>query len=345
MEATGYFPQCLQRFARFFVDEIRAQPGRANVMLRCLLASAIVITVSMALQVPFLALSLLAVSYVTQSNVVKTRLIGVVFMVGVTLAVGVAILVLELTYDYPILRILLSAALFLLSVYMMRVAKIGAAFFVVGIVVIYFQSFVDLTDQAEALVRIALWLWVAVNYPIAITLLINTVCLPAEPVRQLKDAMLGQLAEVDAGLAYIEGGARGVGSPDARDVENGTLTLQRLLQFSTMRDANYRRRQAFHLARVATVSRLYAAAAHLPESTANIPAGVPPALGGACERFAHAIRTGERFTVPERLTNIVDLGMPGAVEETREALLAFASRSAAPDSTETEQEKTAFSCP
>ena len=33
---------------------------------------------------------------------------------------------------------------------MMWVAKIGAAFFLVGIIVIYVQSFVDMTDKAEA---------------------------------------------------------------------------------------------------------------------------------------------------------------------------------------------------
>ena len=329
----------LWRFSRFLVDENRAQPGRVNVMLRCLFASAIVITVSMTLQVPFLALSLLVVFYVTQSNVVMTRAVGIVFMIGVTLAVGAAILVLKLTYDYPLLRILLAAALFFISAYMMRVAKIGAAFLLVGIVVIYFQSFVDLTDQAEALVRIALWLWVAVNYAIAITLLINTLCLPAEPVQQLEEAMIGQLMAAHSALARLEREGRGVAGLDARAVQNGTLTLQRLLRYSTMRDAHYRRRQAFHLARVTTVSRLYAATAHLPESTADIPAGVLAALRDACERLVLAIRTGERFTVPERLTNVADHGMPGTLQQMREAFIAFASRSAAPDSAETEQEK------
>ncbi|WP_321932084.1 FUSC family protein [Paraburkholderia guartelaensis] len=342
MGEIGYFPLSLRRFARFLGDELRGHPGRANVMLRCVLASAIVITVSMTLQVPFLGLSLLAVFYVTQSNVVMTRLIGVVFLIGVTLAVGGAIFVLKLTYDYPLSRILLSAALFLLSAYMMRVAKIGAAFLLVGVIVIYFQSFVDLTDHAEALVRIALWLWVAMNYAIGITLLINTLCLPAEPVQQLKDAMLGQLAAVDTSLADLERGTWGVGSPGAREVQSGTLTLQRLLRFSTMRDADYRRRQAFHLARVTAVSRLHAASAHLPGSTADIPAGVLSCLRGACGRLGHAIRTGERFTVPKRLADDADESMPGALHQMREALYAIANRSAEPDSTETELEKQRF---
>lgn len=346
MEATGYLPQSLRQFARFLGDENRAQPGRGNVMRRCVLASAIVMTVSMALQVPFLALSLLTVFYVTQSNVVMTRLVGVVFLIGVTLAVGGAILVLKLTYDYPLLRILLSAALFLLSAYMMRVAKIGAAFFLVGIVVIYFQSFVDRTDHAETLVRLALWLWVAINYAIAITLLINTLCLPAEPVQQLEDAMLGQIAAVDASLADLEGhDVPGAVRPDARQVQSGTLTLQRLLRFCTMRDADYRRRQAFHLALVTTVSRLHSASAHLPESMADMPAGVLPSLRGACERLHHAIQSGGRFIMPELLTNVADDAMPGALREMQEALHAFANRSSAPDSTETKQERQRFFVP
>ncbi|MGU7775129.1 FUSC family protein [Burkholderia sp. MR1-5-21] len=345
MALTGNLPQRLRRLACFLRDELRINPGRPNVMLRCVLASAIVITVSMALQVPLLALSLLIVFYVTQSNVVMTRLVGVVFMIGVTLAVGGAILVLELTYDDPLPRILLSAALFFLSAYMMRVAKIGAAFLVVGIVIIYFQSFVDLTDHAEALVRIALWVWVAANYPIAITLLINTVCLPVEPVQQLESAMLGQLVVVDAGLADLEHGKQRTGGLNARAVQCGTLTLQRLLRFSTMRDLDYRRRQAFHLARVTTVSRLYAATANLPESAADVPAGVLSALRGACAQLGRVVRTGERFTEPALLADVAHDGLPGGLHQMREALHAFADRSAAPESTETKREQERFLVP
>jgi multidrug resistance protein MdtO len=345
MALTDTLPQRLRRLACFLRHEMRANPGRANVMLRCVLASAIVLTVSMTLQVPLLALSLLVVIFVTQSNVVMTRLVGIVFMIGVTLAVGAAILVLKLTYDDPLLRILLSSALFFLSVFMMRVAKIGAAFFVVGITVIYVQSFVDLTDHAEALVRITLWLWVAINYAIAITLVINTLFLPAEPVRQLENAMLGQLAAVDAGLANLEHGAQSTGSLDALEVQNGTLTLQRLLRFSTMRDADYRRHQALHLARVTTVSRLYAATANLPASAADVPAGVLSALRGACAQLGRVVRTGERFTAPALLADVAHEGLPGALRQMRDALCAFADRSAAPESTETKQEKDRFLVP
>ena len=335
----------LQRFAGFIGGEIRPYPGRLNVTLRCVLASALVIVASMALQVPLLALSLIVVFYVTQANVVVTRLIGILFVIGSTVAVGSAILVLKFTYDYPLLRILLASALFLFSVYMMRVAKIGVVFFIVAIVVIYVQTFVDRTDQAELLVRTTLWVWVAVNYAIAVTLAINTLFLPAEPVRQLEAAMRGQLTAIDAALARLERHASAVSGPGARDIQAGALTLQKLLRFATMRDASYRANQALHLARVATVSRLYAAAGHLPDAAASAAVDAIRALRDACRGLGDAIETGARFVAPPSLVNLATDGLPGALAEMRDALLAFADRSAAPPAAQSPAEQARFLVP
>ncbi|KWK85585.1 hypothetical protein WM16_29760 [Burkholderia ubonensis] len=77
-----------------------------NVTLRCVLTSELVIVTSMALRVPLLALSLIVVFFVTQVNVVVTRMIGTLFIIGSTVAV--------------------ASALFFFRVYlMMRVARIG----------------------------------------------------------------------------------------------------------------------------------------------------------------------------------------------------------------------------
>ncbi|MGU7772928.1 FUSC family protein [Burkholderia sp. MR1-5-21] len=339
MSTAQTAPSSLQRFASFVGGEIRPYPGRMNVTLRCVLASALIIVTSMALQVPLLALSLIVVFYVTQANVVVTRLIGTLFVIGSTVAIGCAILVLKFTYDYPLLRILLAGALFFVSVYLMRVAKIGVVFFIVGLVVIYVQTFVDRTDQAELLVRATLCVWVAINYAIAVTLVINTLFLPAEPVRQLEAAMCGQLAAIDASLA--EFGQRGsvASVPGARDIQAGMLTLQKLLRFATMRDPAYRANQALHLARVAAVSRLYAATGHLPVSAAGLTADAIPALRDACGRLQHAIKTGAPFVAPRPLVELKADGLPGALAEMRDALLAFADRSAAPPSAESPAER------
>jgi multidrug resistance protein MdtO len=263
MRLADYVPDTLRDVAAFLRSQLAPYPGRGNVMLRCLLTSAIVIVISMALEVPELSLSLLVVFYVTQANVVVTRLVGILFMVGSTLGIGISILLFKFTFDYPLVRIVVASLLFLGSVYLMRILKIGVAFFIVAIVVIYGQSFVDRTDQAEILIRAVLWVWVAVNYPIALTLLINSLLLPLEPQRQLKDEIHRQLTAVDAQLTFLlEGGPRPAPITQAA-VLQGALTLQKLLKFSAMRDTRYREEEIYQLACIATVSRLYRAAGEL----------------------------------------------------------------------------------
>ena len=266
MAAVDYLPDTLRDAGAFLKRELAPFPGRLNVMLRCMLTSAIVIVASMALEVPELALSLLVVFYVTQSNVVITRLVGVMFIVGSTLAIGLSILLLKFTFDYPLVRIVIASLVFFGSVYLMRVLKIGVVFFIVAIVVIYVQSFVDQTDQADLLIRAVLWVWIAVNYPIALTLVVNTLLLPAEPQLQLKAETHRQLAALDMRLTQLIDGATSAAPITLASVQQGALALQKLLRFTTMRDARYREHQALQLACIATVSRLYRGANELPLS-------------------------------------------------------------------------------
>ncbi|MGF6820915.1 multidrug resistance protein MdtO [Paraburkholderia atlantica] len=272
MAAADHLPDMLRDAAGFLARELAPFPGRINVTLRCLLTSAIVIVASMALEVPEVALSLIVVFYVTQSNVVVTRLVGMLFIVGSTLAIGLSILLLIFAFDYPLVRIVVASVLFFCSVYLLRVTKIGPVFFVVAIVVIYVQSFVDRIDQADLLIRAVLWVWVAINYAIALTLIVNTLLLPAEPRVQLNAEMHRQLAALDARLAHsLDGGAQP--APVTQEmVQQGAITLQKLLRFTTMRDAHYREHQALQLARIATVSRLYRSASDWPDTAVRTPA-------------------------------------------------------------------------
>ncbi|WOD14865.1 FUSC family protein [Paraburkholderia kirstenboschensis] len=272
MAATQYLPPMpatLGDAGDFLKRELAPFLGRLNVMLRCMLTSAIVIIGSMTLEVPELALSLLVVFYVTQSNVVLTRLVDAMFIVGSTLAIGLSILLLKFTFDYPLLRIVAASLLFFGSVYLIRVLKIGVVFFIVAIVVIYVQSFVDRTDQADVLIRAVLWVWVAVNYPIALTLVVNTLLLPAEPQLQLKAEIHRQLTALQTRLTQLIDGTTNAAPIALAAVQQGALALQKLLRFATMRDPHYCEHQALQLACVATVSRLYRGASELPDTLAG----------------------------------------------------------------------------
>jgi multidrug resistance protein MdtO len=329
MTAADYLPVTLRDAGAFLSRELAPFPGRLNVMLRSMLTSAIVIVVSMALEVPELALSLLVVFYVTQSNVVVTRLVGVMFMVGSTLAIGLSILLLKFTFDYPLLRIVIASLMFFGSVYLLRVLKIGVVFFIVAIVVIYVQSFVDQTDQADLLIRAVLWVWIAVNYPIALTLVVNTLLLPAEPQLQLKAEIHRQLVTLDARLTQLIDGTASAAPITLAAVQQGALTLQKLLRFTTMRDANYREHQASQLACIATVSRLYRGASELPLSWPGVSAAqlaMLRELRANCRALDDSVMTGEPYRYVSTATpeerNAADT-IPAAAESQR-ALRAYA---------------------
>ncbi|MFM0120735.1 FUSC family protein [Paraburkholderia sp. RL18-101-BIB-B] len=329
MTAADYLPVTLRDAGAFLSRELAPFPGRLNVMLRSMLTSAIVIVVSMALEVPELALSLLVVFYVTQSNVVVTRLVGVMFMVGSTLAIGLSILLLKFTFDYPLLRIVIASLMFFGSVYLLRVLKIGVVFFIVAIVVIYVQSFVDQTDQADLLIRAVLWVWIAVNYPIALTLVVNTLLLPAEPQLQLKAEIHRQLVTLDARLTQLIDGTASAARITLAAVQQGALTLQKLLRFTTMRDANYREHQASQLACIATVSRLYRGASELPLSWPGVSAAqlaMLRELRANCRALDDSVMTGEPYRYVSTATpeerNAADT-IPAAAESQR-ALRAYA---------------------
>jgi multidrug resistance protein MdtO len=330
MHMAAFLPVTLRGAGDFLKRELAPFPGRLNVTLRSMLTSSIVIVASMTLEVPELALSLLLVFYVTQSNVVLTRLVGVMFIIGSTLAIGLSILLLKFTFDYPLLRIVAASLLFFISVYLFRVLRIGVVFFCVAIVVIYVQSFVDLTDQAELLIRAVLWVWVAVNYPIALTLVINTLLLPAEPQLQLKAEIHRQLTAVESRLTALIDGTSIAVPITLASVQQGALALQKLLRFTTMRDAHYREHQGSQLACIATVSRLYRAASRLPLSWPGASAAqlaMLRELRANCHAFDESVMIGEPYRYVSMATpeerNASDT-IPVAAELQR-ALRAFAN--------------------
>lgn len=268
------WPQALTQLATFLRYELAAFPGRGNVMLRCALGSTIVIVASMTLRVPELPVSLIAVFFVTQANVVLTRLVGVMLVVGTSFAVACTIGVYELTFDYPLLRIVVACAIFFCCTYLMRaVTKLGLVFFLMALVVIYAQTFADLTDNAEALVRSVLWVWSAVSYSVAVALAINTLLLPAEPERQLRGAMQRQLATVDARLDAIIGAPVQSTRIDPLDLQRDALSMQKLLRFASMRRRYSTQDASAMLACGTAVSRVLAAAAALPEDAVAHGAG------------------------------------------------------------------------
>ncbi|MCS2161046.1 FUSC family protein [Scandinavium sp. H11S7] len=326
-------PNRLQQLASL----LRPYPGRGNLMLRCLITCSLVMVISLTLQIPFLALSLIAVFYVTQKNIVLSKLTGTLFLLGTTLAVGLSILTLKLTWEYPMLRLMMAGGLFFGCVYLMRATKYGVIFFLSGLVIFYTQTFADLTDQADSVVRLILWLWVAINYAIILTLIVNLLFLPQEPVAQLRGALRAQLADIiERTERFIHGETLPEPLP-AAVIQEKTLMLQHMLAFSVMRDKRYRQDEAWHLARISTVSGLYLMVQQLPLNPDAADIVLAQKLLEACKRFSAAIAEDTPFSVDE--TDVFQGATSGTLVRMMESVTAFSHYQHVPVESEAESKE------
>ena len=197
----------MQSLWPFLTRELRDAPGRANYTLRLTLSCAVLIVLFMTLHIPFLAVALIVVFYVSQPNVLMIKLVSVVFVVTVSVALGGVLLIIKWTYAYPLIRLVASVILFFCAIYLMRVlGKLGLAFFVVALAVIYAQTFPSMTSQSEILVRLLLWLWVAINTAILVTLLVNACFQQAFPGYQFKARLVVMLRQTARRLSQPDDG-------------------------------------------------------------------------------------------------------------------------------------------
>jgi len=207
----------------------------------------------------------------------------------------------------------------------MRVVKTGIVFFIVAMVVIYVQTFVDLTDNAEQLVRSCLWVWVAVNYAVLLSLLVNAWLLSTEPTAQLKAEMTRQLAIVDATLQDFMLKTSLADRICMITIQQGAISIQKLLRFVSMRDPGRVGHDERLLALAATVSRIFEAAGRLQQTLNAGPHGPQTSvsvqsLRDDCNALGLAIVNEQRYRRPWRAAT-----MPlASLQEMRRALDAFA---------------------
>ena len=225
----------MRRVATFLAAELAPVEGRGGYTLRLTLSCALTIVLFMALQIPFLAVALIVVFYVSQPNVVMMALVGIVFFITISVTIGLVLLIFKYAYDYPLLRLIAATLLCAAALYLMRVlGKLGLAFFVVALALIYAQTFPSMTDQSEVLVRLLLWLWAAINVAVLLTVLVNA-CFPdAWPARQFRDrlrTLFRQAAAQLRGEPPVTAGALAARLPE----------LQTLLKLGALSSAEMRR--------------------------------------------------------------------------------------------------------
>jgi uncharacterized membrane protein YccC len=111
--------------------------------------------------------------FISQETKLKTTIVGVAGLIGLTIGIGITLLLYKFTYGHPELRIPGMAIALFLGMWLSRVFVIGPLGFLIGFIVSYSQSIAESVPSPELLVRGLLWLWVAIAYAVGLTVVLN----------------------------------------------------------------------------------------------------------------------------------------------------------------------------
>src|SRR6267143_3703453 len=162
----------------WFKRELAPTPARARRTAIMVAAAVLCVIISMTLQVPELSVTAYMPFFMSKESKFQTIVTGVGGVVVLTIGIGITLLLYKFTYSHPELRIPGMAIALFLGMWLSRVFVLGPLGFIIGFVVAVSQSFGEAVPSPELLVRGLLWLWVAIVYGAAVTLVLNLLFLP-----------------------------------------------------------------------------------------------------------------------------------------------------------------------
>lgn len=246
--------------------ELAPFPGRSITTLRLVVVVAMVTVISLTLQVPQLPLSAFYVFFVTKENRALTTVTGVVMLIASTVATAITLCLCRFTFDYPELRVPVLAGLIFTGMFLSRVLTMGPIGFVIGFFSALMLTISESAPNTESLVRGLLWLWVALSYPIVLTIIVNHILLPAHPWDGVVRGLTNRLDAAAAALRrMLDTGIAG-GRPNTRLLElatRGSSGLCAALKFAESDDPVLQRRHGSLMATIAAGEDLASATAAL----------------------------------------------------------------------------------
>src|SRR5262249_31773246 len=166
---------------------------------------------------------------------------------------------------YPEYRIPAMAAAVFAGMWLSRVLTLGPLGFVIGFLVALFESISDGVPTADRLVRELLWLWVIVVFPFAVTVVVNILLLPADPLTALEKGLKQRLELTIAALRRMIGSNVAGGAADGVLVDvasRGSASLEQNLKLAALKHG-VRARSAALATAIHESDRLVVAAASL----------------------------------------------------------------------------------
>jgi multidrug resistance protein MdtO len=160
-------------FVEFLAVELAPREGRTLAVAHIIVGCVLTVAIAMVFRIPeptYMAYIVFLVSKDERAATVTTAVGG---QVAVTLAVLLTLGLMLVDLSEPALRLPAMVLSTFVAMYTVRTFALGPIIYLAGFVLVMLQSVVDDLPSPEALTHLALWFWIVLLVPVAITVVVN----------------------------------------------------------------------------------------------------------------------------------------------------------------------------
>lgn len=150
--------------------ELARKEGRAAATARIAVACSLTVMLAMIFRIPMPAYMAYVVFVISKEHRAATLTAAVGGFIGANLAILMTVALFAADLSEPALRLPLMALATFIAMHTSRTCTLGPVTFLTGFIVVNLQTVVDDIPSPEALLRLALWLWVVVLVPFVLIL-------------------------------------------------------------------------------------------------------------------------------------------------------------------------------
>jgi multidrug resistance protein MdtO len=190
----------------FLRRELAPTPGRGGATLRLTLACVAATIPILTHRIPHALIVMVVMYLITQEDTAATLIGSILGVIGVTVGLGLALLVWEIALDIPWLRVGCFAAFFFGGLFLKRVLTIGALGSAIGLPAALVMILPDIAPPSpEVLVEFVLWVWWCVTLGLSVNVGVQLLLSPGDPITLLRRELDMRFHAIEQVLSRLAG--------------------------------------------------------------------------------------------------------------------------------------------
>jgi len=185
----------LREFWNFIRAELKPFPGRGHAVIRLVVAAVVTVIISETLRIPNPAFSAYLIFFIANEDGVSSLKVGLLAMIGLTLALIASMGVTICFMDAPWFRLPATILLIAGAVWLSRTLVLAVMGRLMAVILALYLSLADTIFDPEELTESTLWLWSIVGLSIAVSAIVS-VLLEPRPDLLLRAQMAASLEAI-----------------------------------------------------------------------------------------------------------------------------------------------------